>query len=91
MSKEFVVKTVADELGITQKMVKDVLEAALETIKKEVAKNGNFKLPGFGSFSRVFVPAKERFDTLGSRGNYTVPAHNRVKFKPGKGFKEAVN
>lgn len=58
-------------------------------IKKELKTNKEFNLFGLGKF--VIVRTKARKGVNPATGKkITIPASNRIKFRPGKDFKECV-
>ena len=66
------------------------LNAALDSIKKAVAKGDSVTLVGFGSFSSGKRAARTgRNPRTGE--TIKIPAAKTVKFSAGQGFKDAVN
>ena len=90
MNKAQLVEKVAQDAKITKAQTEVVLDAALETIRKSVAKGDDVKLVGFGTFSRGKRKARTgRNPQTGAA--ITIPASRVPKFKAGKEFKEQVN
>ena len=84
------VREVADDVGMYQKDVKEVVEALLARLERHVAAGEQVVLYGFGSFSRsrrkartYQVPGSKR--TVYREGNWT------VRFTPGTPFRDAIN
>ena len=57
LTKTALIQTIADQLDMTKKDVKDVLETLATVGYKEMKKNGEFMLPGFAKFVVVKKPA----------------------------------
>lgn len=90
MTKTELVANVAEMYDYPKNQVKEVVDGVLETIQDALADGGNVQIPGFGTFSTTHIAEREGRNPSNGEA-MTVAAHNRVKFKPGKGFKEAVN
>lgn len=90
MNKAQLVEKVATETKLTKAQTETILDQALETIKKAVAKGDDVKLVGFGTFSRG--KRKTRTGRNPQTGAaITIPACRVPRFKAGKEFKEFVN
>ena len=53
MKRSDIVKTIANEIGITQKKASAVLSALLQTIESELSQKGKFSIRNFGKFYTV--------------------------------------
>ena len=90
MNKAQLVEKVAMDTKMTKAQTEEILDQAIETIKKVVAKGDDVKLVGFGTFSRGKRKARTgRNPQTGSA--ITIPACRVPRFKAGKEFKEYVN
>ena len=90
MNKAQLVEKVAMDTKMTKDQTEEILDQAIETIKKVVAKGDDVKLVGFGTFSRGKRKARTgRNPQTGSA--ITIPACRVPRFKAGKEFKEYVN
>lgn len=89
MTKRQLVITVAEQLGITQNEVSDVVQTTLETITEALSAGDRLEIRNFGVFE-----VKVRDARLGRnpRTGESVPiAEKRIPiFKPGKALKEWV-
>lgn len=89
MTKRQLVINVADQLGITQNEVSDVIQTTLETITEALSEGDRLEIRNFGVFE-----VKVRYARQGRnpRTGESVPiAEKRVPiFKPGKALKEWV-
>ncbi len=95
LSKTALIQTIADDLEMTRKDVKAVLESLATVGYKEMKKNGEFLLPGFAKFVVVKKPAtKARKGINPFTKEPTVfkakPARKIIKARPVKAAKDAV-
>lgn len=87
MNKAELIEKVAKKTALTKVQSEEVIDAALEVITKAVAKGGEVKLVGFGTFSRAVRKARTgRNPKTGSVVD--IPAAKVPKFKPGKDFRD---
>ncbi len=90
MNKQELVTTVSENLGISQKIVKSVLDEVIETIGETVAKGENVLLVDFGIFQPRF--RKGRNCRNPQNGEIVQIADSTIPFfKAGKRLKEKVN
>ena len=95
ISKTELIQRIADELDMTRKDVKDVLETLATVGYKEMKKTGEFMLPGFAKFVVVKKPAtKARKGINPFTKEPTIfkakPARKIIKARPVKAAKDAV-
>lgn len=95
MSKSELIQKIADEVELSKKDVKAVLELLATVGYKEMKKAGAFMLPGFAKFVVVKKPAtKERKGINPFTKEPTVfkakPARKTLKVRPVKAAKDAV-
>jgi len=95
ISKTELIQRIADELDMTKKDVKDVLETLATVGYKEMKKTGEFMLPGFAKFVVVKKPAtKARKGINPFTKEPTIfkakPARKIIKARPVKAAKDAV-
>ena len=89
MTQAQVVSALANHCELTKVQVKSVLNALVEIATKEVKKNGEFTLPGFGKLKRR--ESKARMGRNPATGEaIKIPARKTVKFFVGKALKEAI-
>lgn len=90
MNKAELVDVIASVSNITKRDVEEVINKAMETIVKSVAKGEKVTLVGFGTFE-----ARQRKARTGRNPKTNEPIHIPAKrvpgFKVGKEFSEAVN
>ncbi len=95
MSKSELIQTIADEVELSKKDVKAVIEHLAAVGYKEMKKTGEFLVPGFAKFVVVKKPAtKERAGINPFTKEPTVfkakPARKVLKVRPVKAAKDAV-
>ncbi len=89
MNKGELISKIAEETGITQRQVDQVVTAILDTITSEVAGGGKVTLAGFGTFERRHRKARVgRNPQTGAE--IQIGASNVPAFSAGKQFKETV-
>jgi DNA-binding protein HU-beta len=89
MTQTEIVSALADKTGLKKTEVKGLFDAVAELATKEVKKNGEFTLPGFGKLKKNQRKAREgRNPATGAV--IKIPAKTTVKFSLGKAMKDAV-
>ncbi len=90
MNKSDLVKVVADAGELSNAAAGRVLDSLLDAIVKAVAADDSVVLTGFGTFE-----ASKRAERQGRNPQtgeaIKIAAATLPRFKPGKGFKDAVN
>ena len=90
MNKSELVDAVASKADISKTQAQKTIDAVLETIQTTLAKGGDVRLVGFGTFS-----VSQRAATTGRNPRtgekINIPARKQPKFSAGKNLKEAVN
>jgi len=90
MNKQDLVAVVAEAGEMPKARAGDVLDAVFEAIQKALKKKQEVRLVGFGTFSTSKRKAgKGRNPRTGEE--IKIPASTSVRFKAGKGLKDAVN
>ena len=90
MNKMDLVAAVAEETDLPRGKVGEIVDAVFASIEKGLKSNGEVRLTGFGTFvTSSRGPAKGRHPQTGAE--IDIPASTSVRFKAGKGLKEAVN
>lgn len=90
MNKSELIEKLAKESGLTKKEARSVLQSLLDSMSKELGKDGGrVALQGFGSFTNhERKPRTGRHPQTG--GKIEIDGYNTVKFKPGKNLKESL-
>jgi len=85
-----IINALAEKSGLKKTEVKGMFDALAELATKEVKKNGEFTLPGFGKLKKTNRKAREgRNPATGAV--IKIPAKTTVKFSLGKAMKDAVS
>jgi DNA-binding protein HU-beta len=86
MSKEELVRSIAEETNYPLQTVNTIVTSALNQITQRVKNNQIVRLVGFGSFRLVERKARQgRNPSTGEKVH--IPASQRVKFTAGKNLK----
>ncbi len=89
MTQTEIVNTLAEGSGLKKTEVKGLFDAIAALAVKEVKKNGEFTLPGFGKLVKATRKAREgRNPATGAV--IKIPAKTTVKFRLGKAMKDAI-
>lgn len=92
MNKTDLIRAMAQKTGMTQKVMGEALEAALETITEVLVDGDEVKLAGFGKFTVSVRGARECTNPQDPTGDKIYVEESRnAKFKPSKALKEALN
>ncbi|MDI6775852.1 MAG: HU family DNA-binding protein [Syntrophales bacterium] len=89
MTKAELIATMAGEASITKAAAAKVLQSYVDTVTRELKKNGKLGLVGFGTFSVVKRKAREGRNPQTGKA-IKIPAKKVVKFRAGKGLAEKV-
>ena len=90
MTKTDLIAQVAEKANLTKKDSTAVVDAVFTAITAALAQGDGLSLTGFGSFAVSERAAREAKNPRTDE-KIAVPASKAVKFKPGKGLKDAVN
>ena len=89
MTQSELIRLIAGECEVSNKVSKNMLETLAHTAVKEVKKTGVFALPGLGKLVRVDRKARVgRNPATGETIN--IPAKKVVKFRVAKAVKDAI-
>ena len=89
MTKKEIVKTISDEIGMTQLKTKEIVQKTFDAIVETLVQEGRIELRNFGVFEvKRRAARKARNPRTGQRVD--VPEKFVVTFKPGKEMEEKV-
>ncbi|MCK4419062.1 HU family DNA-binding protein [Candidatus Aerophobetes bacterium] len=89
MNKAQLIEKVADEVGLTKKDTRKVVDAVTQTIAEALSGGEKITLVNFGTFRvRNRKSRKGRNPQTGEK--IQIPAKKVVKFETGKGLREVV-
>ena len=90
MNKLDLIATVAEETDLPRAKAAEVVDALFAAIEGALKKKEEVRLVGFGTFATAL--RKESTGRNPRTGEeMTIPASTSVRFKPGKGLRDAVN
>ena len=90
MSKKDLIDAVAKECDLTKEKAGVAVDAALAHIRNALKNGDEVRIPDFGTFKVAKRKAREgRNPQTGA--TIKIAASKAVKFKPGKGLRDAVN
>ena len=90
MNKAELIAVVAEKSGLTKKASGEAIDAILATIEESLVAGKEVSFIGFGSFS-VAARSARKARVPGTDKTIDVAATKAVKFKVGKGLKDAVS
>ena len=89
MTKKEIVKSISDELGLSQLQTKDIVQRNFDAVIGALAKYGKIELRNFGVFKvKLRKARKARNPKTGAP--VMVPERRVVVFKPGKEMEEKI-
>ena len=89
MTKKEIVKTISDEIGMTQLKTKEIVQKTFDAIIEALVKEGRIELRNFGVFEvKKRAARKARNPRTGDKVH--VPEKYVVTFKPGKEMEARV-
>ena len=90
MTQTEIINALSEKSGHKKTEVKAFFDALADLATKEVKKNGEFTVPGFGKLVKATRKAREgRNPATGAV--IKIPAKTTVKFRLGKAMKDAVS
>ena len=89
MTKKEIVRTISEEIGLTQLQTKEIVQKTFNAIVEALVEEGRIELRNFGVFEvKRRAPRKARNPRTGEK--VFVPEKFVVTFKPGKEMEERV-
>ena len=89
MTKKEIVRTISEEIGLTQLQTKDIVQKTFDAIVDTLVRDRRIELRNFGVFEvKRRAPRKARNPRTSDK--VLVPAKYVVTFKPGKEMEERV-
>ena len=89
MTKKEIVKTISEEIGLTQLKTKEIVQKTFDAIVETLVTDGRIELRNFGVFEvKKRAARKARNPRTGDK--VSVPEKYVVTFKPGKEMEERV-
>ena len=91
MNKKELVEEISVKTGLTKEKAKITIDAILETIKEELADGEKVQIVGFGAFQSKRMGGRIVTNPQNLSEKISVPARNKVSFKPSKSFRDFIN
>ena len=85
MTKADIVNEISKDLGVEKRMVQEIVDAFMESVRGSLSENENVYLRGFGSFI-IKKRATKVARNISKNTTITIPEHNIPAFKPAKSF-----
>jgi nucleoid DNA-binding protein len=89
VTKKEIVRTISDEIGLTQLQTKEIVQKTFDAIVDTLVRDRRIELRNFGVFE-VKRRAPRRARNPRTNAHVDVPAKYVVTFKPGKEMEERV-
>ncbi|MBQ0008427.1 MAG: HU family DNA-binding protein [bacterium] len=89
MNKTELISAIAEKAELTKVDAKRALNAMIETIGEQMAKDEAVSVLGFGTFAVVERPERQGLNPA-TKQKITIPARKAVRFKVGAGLNEKV-
>tara|TARA_B100000902_G_scaffold360608_1_gene377436 strand:+ start:184 stop:474 length:291 start_codon:yes stop_codon:yes gene_type:complete len=89
MTKAEIVNEIVEKTGLEKTEVLTTIEAFMDSVKENLAKNENVYMRGFGSFV-VKHRAEKTGRNISKNTTIVIPAHNIPAFKPAQMFVDKV-
>lgn len=89
MSKSQVLAELSDSSGLSKKDVKNLMDKMTELAYREVKKNGEFVMAGFGKLVKINRPARMGRNPATGQ-TIQIPAKTVLKFRVAKAAKDAL-
>ncbi len=89
MTKKEIVRTISEEIGLTQLKTKDIVQKTFDAIVEALVEEGRIELRNFGVFE-VRRRKARRARNPRTNDRVDVPEKNVVTFQPGKEMEERV-
>jgi len=90
MIRKELIKKISKDTYYPEGVVKEIIERAVEEIKKTVAKGEKFVYKDFGTFKIKHKKARHGRDIKRNKV-IEIPEHDEPAFIPGKEFKQRIN
>lgn len=90
LTKRDLVMRISDEVGLTQRVVQDIVQKTLDYISEALARGDKVELRNFGVFEVKVRKARVGRNPNAPETDVPIPERAVVKFKAGKEMRDAV-
>lgn len=84
------IESIAEETDNTKQFTHDFIKDFVDVINDGLEEDGSVNIAGFGKFNLKRVDEREGYNPQ-TEEKITIPAHNKIVFKPYKNVRELVN
>jgi len=90
MNRQELIDALADRLGLSKRLVAEILEGLVATITVELKKGKNVTVTGFGTFRVSHRAARSGVSPRNPTQRIEIPALKVPAFRAGKTLKDAI-
>ena len=90
MTKKEIVRTISEEIGLTQLQTKEIVQKTFNAIVEALVEEGRIELRNFGVFEVKVRKARGGRNPNAPETDVPIPARTMVKFKAGKEMRADV-
>ena len=90
MTKKEIVRTISEEIGLTQLQTKEIVQKTFNAIVEALVEEGRIELRNFGVFEVKVRKARIGRNPNAPATDVPIPERSVVKFKPGKEMRGEV-
>lgn len=90
MNRQELIEAIAAKLGLSKRLVTEVLEAFIGTVTGELKKSNNVTVTGFGTFRVSQRAARSGVSPRDPNHRIEIPALKVPAFRAGKTLKDAI-
>lgn len=90
MNKAGLAYELSEQMGISRKLAEEFVEKLQEIVTRELQRDGDVTIAGFGTFSSRLRTARKGVNPRNPKEIIDIPAVYVPKFKAGKALKDAL-
>ena len=90
MTKKEIVKTISDEIGLTQLKTKEIVQKTFDAIVETLVEDHRIELRNFGVFQPRLTKPRVGRNPNEPGSSFVIPPRATVKFKAGKIMRQRV-
>lgn len=90
MNRQELIDTLAAKLGLSKRLITEMLEGFIETITDELKKGNNVTVTGFGTFRVSHRAARKGVSPRNPKQRIEIPALKVPAFRAGKTLKDSI-
>jgi len=90
MNKAGLASAIADKVGVTKKQAEEMLDAMVDVIIRQLQRDDEVTITGFGSFSSFIRKGREGVNPQKPAEKINISPTKVARFKPGSTLKKAM-